>query len=276
VNPNKPPYRVPSMSEIEATPWNGYRVVSTFSGCGGSCLGYRIAGFHVLWANEFIPAAQESYRLNHPDSFLNTSDIRKLAPETILAQAGIAVGELDILDGSPPCASFSTAGKRQKNWGAAKKYSQTVQRTDDLFWEYARLLKALQPRTFVAENVSGLVKGVAKGYFLQVLALLKDCGYKVAARLLDAAWLGVPQSRQRLIFIGVRQDLGAEPAYPEPFKYQYSIRDALPWIQRAKCGPNWRDPNVPSPTVSAQMAYNPLTNCQGLEAVIADPPPPNI
>src|SRR5258708_2242148 len=64
MNADKPPYRVPSMAEVEAIPWNGFKAVSTFSGCGGSCLGYRMAGFKVLWANEFIPAAQETYRLN--------------------------------------------------------------------------------------------------------------------------------------------------------------------------------------------------------------------
>ncbi|MCZ7641411.1 MAG: DNA cytosine methyltransferase [Verrucomicrobia bacterium] len=78
--------------------------------------------------------------------------------------------------GSPPCASFSTAGKREKHWGKAKPYSDTVQRTDDLFFEYIRLIEGLKPRVFVAENVSGLVKGVAKGYFLEILARLKACG----------------------------------------------------------------------------------------------------
>ena len=76
VSPPKPEYHVPSMAEIAAVPWNGYYVVSTFSGAGGSCLGYRMAGFKVLWASEFIPAAQEVYQLNHPDSILDARDIR--------------------------------------------------------------------------------------------------------------------------------------------------------------------------------------------------------
>jgi len=226
---NKPAYKVPSMSEIETTPWNGFNVVSTFSGAGGSCLGYRMAGYKVLWANEFIPAAQKVYRLNHPDSILDLRDIRKVQPAEILEAIGMSVGEIDIMDGSPPCASFSTLGKREKGWGKVKKYSDTRQRVDDLFFEYARILEGLQPKVFIAENVSGLVKGKAKGYFKIILQRLKDCGYNVKAKLLDAQWLGVPQMRQRVIFQGVRNDLGVNPKYPRPLDYRYTVRDA--WEQ---------------------------------------------
>lgn len=225
---SKPPYRVPSMEEIRALPWNGFTAVSTFSGGGGSSLGYRIAGFRIAWASEFVPAAAETYRANaSPSTVLDTRDIREVKPEDILAATGVAEGEIDLFDGSPPCASFSTAGKREKGWNQVKAYSETRQRTDDLFWEYARLIEGTRPRVFVAENVSGLVKGTAKGYFKLILARLRECGYRVEARLLDASWLGVPQARQRLIFIGVREDLGMSPAFPSPLPYQYTVRDAL-------------------------------------------------
>lgn len=228
--PDKPAYSVPSMAEIAAVPWNGFNAISTFSGCGGSSLGYKMAGFKVLWASEFIPAAQETYRANHPDTILDTRDIRQVQPQDILDATGLGVGDLDLLDGSPPCASFSTAGKREAGWGKVKAYSDTKQRTDDLFFEYVRLLNGLQPKVFVAENVSGLVKGTAKGYFLEILAAMKACGYRVTAKVLDAQWLGVPQMRQRVIFVGVRNDLNAQPAHPKPLPYRYSVRDAIPWI----------------------------------------------
>ena len=263
-NPTKPPYRVPSMDEIRALPWNGYNAVSTFSGCGGSSTGYRMAGFKVRWASEFIPAAQDSYRANMaPYTVLDTRDIRQVQPEDILRAAGLDKGEIDLFDGSPPCAAFSTAGKREAGWGKVKKYSDSEQRVDDLFHEFARLVKGCQPRIFIAENVSGLVKGTAKGYFLEILAALKACGYRVSAKVLDAQWLGVPQSRQRLIFCGVREDLrGADgrplmPAHPTPLAYQYTVRDALPWVRRQ--GGNgsfgeetWQDAGAhPSPTIGA-------------------------
>ena len=227
----KPPYRVPLMSEIRALPWNGFTVASTFSGAGGSCTGYRMAGFRVVWANEFVPAAQDSYRANmSADCILDTRDIRTVQPEEILEATGLKAGELDLFDGSPPCASFSTAGKREAGWGKVKAYSDTKQRVDDLFAEYVRILRGLQPKVFVAENVSGLVKGTAKGMFLQILAAMKASGYRVTCRVLDAQWLGVPQQRQRSIFVGVREDLNREPVHPTPLPYRYSVRDALPWI----------------------------------------------
>ena len=230
VDSHKPEYRVPSMGEIAALPDNGYRVLSTFSGCGGSSLGYKMAGFKVLWASEFIPAAQDSYRANHPDTILDTRDIRQVKAQEILDNIQMQPGQLDIFDGSPPCASFSTSGKREAGWGKAKKYSDTKQRTDDLFFEYVRLIQGVQPKVFVAENVSGLVKGVAKGYFLEILAALKGAGYNVKAKVLDAQWLGVPQMRQRVIFIGVRNDFNVDPVHPKPLSYNYSVRDAIPWI----------------------------------------------
>lgn len=228
---NKPPYRVPLMSEIVELPWNGFNAISTFSGCGGSSTGYRMAGFRILWASEFIDAARDSYNANKAAyTILDGRDIRLVQPEDILEAIKLKPGELDLMDGSPPCASFSTAGKREAGWGKVKKYSDKEQRTDDLFHEFVRLLRGIKPKTFVAENVSGLVKGTAKGYFLEILAALKASGYRVTCKVLDAQWLGVPQQRQRTIFVGVRNDLGLDPVHPKPLTYRYTVRDALPWI----------------------------------------------
>lgn len=228
----KPPYNVPTMADIRALPWNGYKVASLFSGGGGSCTGYAMAGFKIAWASEFIEEAARTYRANHPTTILDTRDIRTVTPESILEATGLGVGELDLLDGSPPCASYSTAGKRERGWGQTKKYSDREQRTDDLFGETIRILRGLRPKVFLFENVSGLVKGTAKGVFKEVLAALKASGYVVEARLIDASWCGVPQSRQRIIFQGVRADLGLTPVFPRPLPYRYSLAEALPHIRR--------------------------------------------
>jgi len=225
---NKPPYKVPSMEEIRAIPWNGYNVISTFAGCGGSSLGYRMAGFRVLWANEFVPVAQETYLANCESyTYLDPRDIREVTSEEVLAQIKLARGELDVLDGSPPCDSFSECGSREAGWGKVKNRRGVKQRTDDLFFEYIRLVKEIQPKVFVAENVYGLVTGKAKGYFLEIFRAIKECNYRVRCKLLDARWLGVPQIRRRVIFIGVRCDLNIEPAFPKPLSYYYTIRDAF-------------------------------------------------
>ncbi len=215
------------MAEIAAEKPNGFNVVSTFSGCGGSCLGFEMAGYKVLWANEFVSEAAATYRANHPRVFLSVADVRKIKPEEILSRILLRRGELDVLEGSPPCASFSTSGSREAGWGKVKKYSDTRQRVDDLFFEFARLLDSLRPKVFVAENVAGLVRGAAKGYFLEIHAALAKAGYKVESQVVDASWLGVPQARRRLIFVGVRRDLNLRPAFPKPRSPRRTTKEAL-------------------------------------------------
>lgn len=228
----KPKYAVPSMADVRKKKGsNGFTMVSTFSGCGGSCLGFELAGFDLRWANEFIPEARETYRANHEGVILDGRDVREVKGSEILKAIGLEPGELDLLEGSPPCSSFSMAGSREKAWGKIKAYSDSEQRADDLFFEYSRLVNEVKPKTFIAENVSGLVRGSAVGYFREILRDLRSNGYKVEAKLLDASWLGVPQSRKRIIFIGVRNDLVEKykvaPAFPSPFAYQYSLNEAL-------------------------------------------------
>ena len=207
-------YSIPSVDQINRTPNGSYTAVSTFSGSGGGCLGLKLAGFDVRWASEFIPAAAEVYRMNHPNTILSTDDIREVAPDDICESIGTE--EIDVLEGSPPCASFSLSGKLDKGWGEVQKYSDTEQRVDDLFWEYIRLIDGLRPKAFVAENTSGLVQGRSKGYFKSILRDMREVGYRVTASVIAAAYLGVPQHRRRLFFIGIRDDLRTDPPIPDP------------------------------------------------------------
>lgn len=190
---------------LEPKAENAPTVISTFAGCGGSSLGYSMAGFHELLAVEWDDNAVETFRLNFPDVPVYHGDIAKLSVDECLSLAGIKAGELDVLDGSPPCQGFSTAGKRQID-----------DDRNQLFREYVRLLQGLKPRVFVMENVSGMVKGVMRFVFVEILKELKASGYRVSARVLNAMYFGVPQSRERIIFIGVRNDLGIEPSHPKP------------------------------------------------------------
>tara|TARA_B100001964_G_scaffold192568_1_gene215324 strand:- start:224 stop:1309 length:1086 start_codon:yes stop_codon:yes gene_type:complete len=229
----KPIYHLPSMEDIKKIEPNGYKVISTFSGCGGSSLGYKLAGYKVIWANEFIPKAAEVYKLNHNGTPINSNDIRDIKPEDILKATGLQKGELDLLDGSPPCATFSMSGKREKHWNKVKKYSDTKQRTDDLFLEYIRILRGLKPKVFIGENVSGLIKGASKGYFKDFLKKFKQSGYRVKCYVVNAKYLGVPQNRERVFFIGVRKDLKGDPTIPKPLPYTYTLRDAI-WDLRKR------------------------------------------
>lgn len=225
---HKPDYRVPTIAEInkiKAT--NGFTAISTFSGCGGSCLGLEMAGFDIRVACEFIESARETYAANHKGVPIDGRDIRTISGKDLLEVAGVNRFEIDLLEGSPPCSPFSTAGKRHKHWGQTNTYSDSEQRSDDLFFEFARLIDEIRPKVFIAENVKGLVTGSAKGYFKMILGRLRDLGYRVETRLLDASLLGVPQKRQRIIFIGTRNDLGIKPVFPKPFGYTYTMYDAL-------------------------------------------------
>ena len=171
-------------------------VISLFAGCGGSSLGYSMAGYRELLAVEWDDHAVETFRLNFPDVPVWHGDIAELSVEECLRIAGIKPGEFDVLDGSPPCQGFSTAGKRKMDDGR-----------NQLFREYVRLLRGLQPKVLVMENVSGMVKGKMKLIFAEIMRELKASGYQVSARLMNAMYFGVPQSRERMIFIGVREDI---------------------------------------------------------------------
>lgn len=231
---DKPPYAIPSVDDIhEVEGSSGFTAVSTFSGCGGSSLGLKMAGFKVAWANEFIPEAANTYEANSKGTVVNRMNIREVPGDLIRHEAGLVDDDIDLFEGSPPCASFSTAGKREKHWGKVKEYSDTKERVDDLFDEYTRLVGELRPKVFLAENVTGLNKGNAKGYLKKIIGDLCDHGYHVLVKVLDAQWLGVPQRRQRLIFIGVRSDLVEEhdvvPAdgFPKPKPYRYTVEEAF-------------------------------------------------
>jgi DNA (cytosine-5)-methyltransferase 1 len=192
-------------------------VISTFAGCGGSSLGYQMAGFHELLAVEWDQNAVDTFRLNFPDVPVYHGDIAKLTGDECMRLAGIEKGALDVLDGSPPCQGFSTAGKRKFN-----------DPRNSLFKEYARLLSELQPKVFVMENVTGMVKGCMKQAYLQIIKTLRECGYKAKGEVMNAMYFNVPQSRERVIIIGVREDIGIEPSHPKPQGKPTPINKVLP------------------------------------------------
>lgn len=207
------------------------KVVSLFSGCGGSSLGYKMAGAEVLCAVEFIKSAADCYAANHTDTHVIVRDIRDIQGAEILGITGLRKGELDILDGSPPCASFSAVGKREKLWGKVKQYSNTKQRVDDLFFEYMRIVEELKPKIAIAENVKGLTQGKSKAILQQILDEFSKIGYTPNFKVLKACDFGAPQVRERVIIVATRNDITTSAfIYPEPTheKEQYiSVREAI-------------------------------------------------
>lgn len=185
---------------------NRLNAFGTFICGGGSTMGYKLAGFNHLGGVEIDPKIADVYKENHNPKYLFVEDIREFNKRTDLPKE---LFELDILDGSPPCSSFSMAGNREKDWGKEKVFreGQAMQTLDDLFFDYIYLAKILQPKVVVAENVKGLIQGNAKSYVRKIKAGFEDAGYKVQLFLLNAASMGVPQKRERVFFICQRKDL---------------------------------------------------------------------
>ena len=196
------------LSELKNVPKNGFKVFSCFHCGGGSSFGYKLAGYEVLGGVEIDPEMMTVYRKNHnpKHSYLMGVQEFKNIPNEKLPEE---LFNLDILDGSPPCSSFSMSGNREKNWGENKKFreGQTEQILDDLFFDYIAIAKKLQPKIVLAENVKGLILGNAKGYVKQIFAAFRDAGYEPQLFLLNAAKMGVPQVRERTFFLARRKDL---------------------------------------------------------------------
>jgi len=166
------------------------KVVSLFAGCGGLDLGFKMAGFNIIWANEFDKTIHKTYESNHPGTFLDKRDIRKIPSNEIPDCVGII--------GGPPCQSWSEAG-------AQRGINDT---RGKLFFEYIRVLRDKKPLFFLAENVSGMFHARHKEAFQQILSNFQSIGYNVSYKLINAKYYNVPQDRRRLFFIGYRKDLG--------------------------------------------------------------------
>ena len=169
-------------------------------------MGYKLAGYDHLGGVEIDPKVADVYRLNHNPKNLFVQDIREFNKREDLPEE---LYNLDLLDGSPPCSSFSMAGNREKDWGKKKQFreGQEFQRLDDLVFEYVRTIEKLQPKVALLENVKGLITGNAKVYAKNLKTAFEAAGYRVQVFLLNAASMGVPQKRERVFFIGQRKDL---------------------------------------------------------------------
>lgn len=181
------------------------KVFSCFACGGGSTMGYKLAGFDVVGCNEIDPRMNSIYVKNHHPKHNYLCDIRELVKMDLPHE----LFNLDILDGSPPCSTFSIAGSREEAWGKMKKFreGQAEQILDTLFFDFIELSKRLQPKVVVAENVKGLMLGNAKDYVRRIYQGFDDAGYYCQHWLLDAQNMGVPQRRQRVFFVCLRKDL---------------------------------------------------------------------
>ena len=204
---HKFPYKW-TLAEANFTKDKG-KVFSCFACGGGSTMGYKLAGFDVLGCNEIDPKMIQAYKTNHNPKYAFLEPIQEFKLRDDLPKE---LYDLDILDGSPPCSSFSMAGNRGEDWGKEKKFreGQAEQVLDTLFFDFIELAKKLQPKVVIAENVKGLLLGEARAYVSKIYDEFDAAGYIVQHWLLDGSTMGVPQKRERVFFVALRKDL-AEP-----------------------------------------------------------------
>ena len=229
-------------------------VISLFAGCGGSSLGYKMAGFDVRLAVEWDAKAVKTYKHNFPTTTVFHGDVCALTDTSAIQLSKVKSGELTILDGSPPWQGFSMAGSRMVG-----------DNRNRLFEQYIRLLDVIKPQSFVMENVGGLVSGKMKLVFAEMTSALRNTGYRISCRLLNAAWYGVPQDRKRIIWIGIRNDLNCIPSHPTPTVSRIlGVREVLShmdgmtsgWrseIKNARYNNEFRTTDKPSPTLNASQ-----------------------
>ena len=214
-----------TMSDMYREPRNGIKVMTTFGCGGGSSMGYKRAGCDVVAANDIDEEMAWHYRTNlNPKHYF-------LCPIIDLLKADLPdeVMNLDILDGSPPCSTFSTSGNREKDWGKKRKFIEggAEQVLSDLFFDFIAVAERLQPKVIVAENVKGMIIGNARGYVRMVCERLRAAGYRTQVFLVNAADCGVPQKRERVFFCAVRTDLGLPPLELKPTHRWITTQEAI-------------------------------------------------
>jgi DNA (cytosine-5)-methyltransferase 1 len=180
-----------------------HTALSLFCGAGGCSLGFKQAGYEILFASDIDKAAVNSYQANFPEISCVEADTRSLDFSKILLNLGLVVGELDILIGGPPCQGFSTAGLRF--WDDPR---------NSLLKQYVYALYTMKPKWFLMENVEGLLTADKGKYVYEAVTALIECGYQVRVEKVYAQEYGVPQRRKRVLIIGNR--LGIDFKLPEP------------------------------------------------------------
>jgi DNA (cytosine-5)-methyltransferase 1 len=187
------------------------KIVSFFAGAGGLDLGFKLAGFDVVWANEYDKEIWETYEKNHKNTVLDKRSIVDIPSSDI--------PDCDGIIGGPPCQSWSEAGSKK---GIADKRGQ-------LFYEFMRILADKKPKFFLAENVSGMLLPAHKEALANIKQMFQDIGYTLSFQLLNVSDFGVPQDRKRVFFVGYRNDLKLSFQFPSPFTLENkkTLEDAI-------------------------------------------------
>lgn len=212
-------------------------VVSLFSGAGGLDLGFINAGFHVVWANDIDEYAVKTYRRNIGDHII-CKDINEIRPEDI--------PYCDVLIGGFPCQGFSVANTKRK----------LDDERNQLYKHYLRILRAKKPKIFVAENVKGILSIGGGEAIKAIISDFESAGYRVVYKLLNAADYGVPQTRQRVFIVGIRDDIQVDFEYPEPTHSATEKNGRYPWVTLADAFTDIPGPDGPEANTIPNNVYS--------------------
>ncbi len=233
------------------------KAVSLFSGCGGSDAGVIAAGYEVVMANDLLPYARDVYLANHPETDYRVGNVSKIA----------TFPAAELLVGCYPCQGFSQGGARDPS-----------KKINTLYLEFARALRAIRPKAFIVENVSGMVRSNFAHLLEDQFKVFGEAGYRVKAKVLNAVDYGVAQERKRIFIVGVRDDFGVKYEFPEPTHGEnrdathITIREAIgdlpEWPEGEFCDQDFhwyymsrdrrRDWSQPSKTIVANLRHMPL------------------
>ena len=185
-----------------------FTYISFFAGGGGSSCGYKLAGGDCRFVNEFQQVAVDTYLENWPNTPHICGDIKNVTGKQIMEMTGLKVGELDILDGSPPCPPFSMSGTKKEGWNKEKTaYGMKQQNIEDLTWEMIRIAGEMKPKVIICENVKGLTMDYARDHLNRMVSDFEALGYSTTYKVLNGIHFGVPQKRQRVFIVSVRDDV---------------------------------------------------------------------
>ena len=214
-----------------------FTYISFFAGGGGSSAGYKLAGGDCKFVNEFQQVAVDTYLANWPNTPHICGDIKNVTGKQIMEMTGLKVGELDILDGSHPCPPFSMSGTKKEGWNKEKTaYGMKQKNIEDLTWEMIRIAGEMKPKVIICENVKGLTMDYARDHLNRMVADFEALGYSTTYKVLNGIHFGVPQKRQRVFIVSIRDDvlddigmnwLLMSSLYPEPVDEEPTIEDAI-------------------------------------------------
>ena len=214
-----------------------FTYISFFAGGGGSSAGYKLAGGDCKFVNEFQQVAVDTYLANWPNTPHICDDIKNITGKQIMEMTGIQESELDILDASPPCPPFSMSGTKQKGWGKEKTaYGMKQKNIEDLTWEVIRITGEMKPKVVICENVKGLTMDYASEHLQRMVNDFESQGYITVWKVLKGQEQGVPQKRERVFIVSVRNDVLDDIGmpfmllsglFPEPEKEFATIQDAI-------------------------------------------------